>query len=68
MPSRRTTTKKLTPKQELFVHEYLKDQNGAQAAIRAGYSPKTAKVTAFQLLKHPHISLLLQRQQIEHES
>jgi len=40
----------LTPKQELFCHEYLKDLNGTQAAIRAGYSPKTANEQAARLL------------------
>ena len=42
--------KKLTPKQERFVEEYLIDLNGTQAAIRAGYSPKTAQEQASALL------------------
>jgi phage terminase small subunit len=33
----------LTPKQRAFVLEYIKDFNATQAAIRAGYSPKTAR-------------------------
>jgi len=33
----------LTPKQQLFVKEYLVDLNATQAAIRAGYSKKTAR-------------------------
>lgn len=33
----------LTPKQERFVAEYLIDLNATQAAIRAGYSVKTAR-------------------------
>ena len=33
---------KLTIKQETFVAEYLVDLNATQAAIRAGYSAKTA--------------------------
>ncbi|MDR0439469.1 MAG: terminase small subunit [Candidatus Accumulibacter sp.] len=33
---------KLTPKQQRFVDEYLIDLNATQAAIRAGYSEKTA--------------------------
>jgi phage terminase small subunit len=37
-------------RQEKFVVEYLKDGNGTQAAIRAGYSPKGADVRAIQLL------------------
>lgn len=34
--------RELTPKQQRFVEEYLKDLNATQAAIRAGYSKKTA--------------------------
>ena len=36
----------LTPKQQRFVSEYLIDLNATQAAIRAGYSEKTAKAIA----------------------
>jgi phage terminase small subunit len=46
---------KLNPKQERFVEEYLKDLNATQAAIRAGYSAKTAGVQGFDLLKNPKI-------------
>ena len=35
-------TAKLTEKQQRFVEEYLIDLNATQAAIRAGYSAKTA--------------------------
>lgn len=42
--------KKLTPKQETFVQEYLIDLNATQAAIRAGYSEKTANNNANQLM------------------
>lgn len=41
---------KLTDKQAQFVHEYLIDRNGTQAAIRAGYSAKTAQMQASRLL------------------
>lgn len=41
---------KLTPKQLRFVKEYMIDLNGTQAAIRAGYSAKTANEQAAQLL------------------
>ena len=41
--------RKLTPKQKRFVAEYLKDFNGTQAAIRAGFSPKRAAETAYDL-------------------
>ena len=40
----------LSPKRRRFVSEYLCDLNATQAAIRAGYSPRTAKVQAARLL------------------
>lgn len=42
--------RKLTPKQQRFVEEYLIDLNATQAAIRAGYSKKTADVQGPRLL------------------
>ena len=47
---------KLTPKQQRFVDEYLVDLNATQAAIRAGYSPKTATAIASENLAKPSIS------------
>lgn len=46
---------KLTDKQELFAREYLKDLNATQAAIRAGYSEKTANEQASRLLANVNI-------------
>jgi phage terminase small subunit len=46
----------VTPKQARFVEEYLQDLNGTQAAIRAGYSEKTANEQAAQLLKKPEVA------------
>jgi hypothetical protein len=46
----------LTPKQQRFVQEYLKAQNATQAAIRAGYSEKTAKQQGSRLLNVPPIA------------
>jgi len=46
---------KLTDKQELFAREYLKDLNATQAAIRAGYSERTAKEAGYENLTKPHI-------------
>ena len=40
----------LTPRQRRFVDEYLIDLNGTQAAIRAGYSQKTARQIGQKLL------------------
>jgi phage terminase small subunit len=46
----------LNPKQARFVAEYLIDSNATQAAIRAGYSPVSAKVTASRLLTKANIA------------
>jgi phage terminase small subunit len=51
----------LTAKQTLFVREYLIDFNGAQAAIRAGYSEKTARTIASENLKKPAIAAEIAR-------
>ena len=45
----------LTPKQAAFVREYAVDKNGKQAAIRAGYSPKTAEAQASRLLSYAKV-------------
>lgn len=46
---------KLTPKQERFCAEYLVDYNATQAAIRAGYSAKTAGSAGNRLLKNVEV-------------
>ena len=46
----------LTARQRMFVAEYLRDLNGRQAAIRAGYPPKAAHVQASQLLSNPSVA------------
>lgn len=51
----------LNPKQLRFVKEYLVDRNGAQAAIRAGYSKHTARTIANQLLTKLDIRAAVQR-------
>ena len=43
---------KLTPRQKRFCDEYLIDLNATQAAIRAGYSEKTAKQIGQRLLTY----------------
>jgi len=47
--------KKLTPKEAQFVREYLIDLNATQAAIRAGYSEKSAYSTGWDNLRKPEI-------------
>lgn len=51
--------RKLTRKQRAFCDEYLIDKNGAQAAIRAGYSEKTAKAIASENLTKPNVKAFL---------
>lgn len=53
----------LSPKQEEFARQYLIDLNATQAAIRAGYSKKTAGVQGFELLKKPEIQAMVQKHQ-----
>lgn len=53
----------LTPKQQRFVEEYLIDLNATQAAIRAGYSEKTAKEIGSENLTKPNIAKAIQEAQ-----
>lgn len=50
----------LTDKQERFCNEYLSDFNATQAAIRAGFSKKTATEQGYQLLMKPAVQEYLQ--------
>lgn len=52
---------KLTKKQQAFVAEYLVDMNGTQAAIRAGYSPKTAQPQSARLLSNVMVQAALEK-------
>lgn len=47
--------KKLSPMRQRFVAEYLKDLNATQAAIRAGYSERSAYVQGPRLLGEPEV-------------
>lgn len=52
---------KLRPKQRRFVEEYLIDLNATQAAIRAGYSKKTAYAIGSENLSKPEVKAALQK-------
>lgn len=52
---------KLTPKMQRFVDEYMIDLNATQAAIRAGYSKKTAGSIAVENLQKPVIQAEIQK-------
>lgn len=56
----KTKVQELTPKQAQFVQEYLIDLNATQAAIRAGYSAKTAEWQGPQLLGKSHVAKAIQ--------
>jgi len=51
---------KLSAKQEKFVDEYLIDLNATQAAIRAGYSERTAQPASSRLLSNVMVQALIQ--------
>ncbi len=45
----------LNDRQDLFCHEYIIDQNATQAAIRAGYSERSARAVSSRLLTNDNI-------------
>lgn len=57
----------LNDQQQLFCREYIVDFNGTQAAIRAGYSPKTAAATASRLLNNVNTQAFLNTLRSERE-
>lgn len=58
---------KMTAKQQRFCDEYLIDLNATQAAIRAGYSKKTANVIANENLTKPYIKEYIEKRMAEKE-
>lgn len=59
---------RLTAKQKRFCDEYLIDLNATQAAIRAGYSPKTAAASAARLLRNVKVQEYIAQRMAEKES
>lgn len=57
--------KKLTAKQQRFCNEYLIDLNATQAAIRAGYSKKTAYSIGVENLKKPELKKYIEDRMAE---
>ena len=51
----------LTPKQQAFIAEYMIDLNATQAAIRAGYSPATARMIGYENLTKPYIAKIIEK-------
>jgi phage terminase small subunit len=56
-PQRRKTKRRY----QIFAREYLVDLNGKRAAIAAGYSSRSAEVTASRLLKKPRVQKLIRK-------
>lgn len=59
--------RQITPRQARFVQEYLLDLNGTQAAIRAGYSAKSADRIAIELLRNPEVAREISERQARRE-
>ena len=57
----------MTEKQKRFCEEYLIDLNATQAALRAGYSEKTAYSIGNENLKKPEIQEYIQKRLKEKE-
>ena len=60
--------RKLTTKQKIFCDEYLKSGNAKEAAIKAGYSPKTAKSIGQENLTKPDLKAYIDAKMAEIES
>ena len=58
---------KMTAKQQMFCDEYLIDLNATQAAIRAGYSKKTARSIGQENLTKPYIRAYIEKRMAEKE-
>lgn len=61
-------TQKLTQKQQRFVDEYIISGNATQAAIKAGYSKKTAKQMGTENLAKPIVKTAIEKRNAEIQS
>ncbi len=59
------TERDLSPREARFCEEYVVDQVGSKAAVRAGYSEATAKQIACRLLKRPGVQKRIEQRQAE---
>ena len=55
----------MTPRQNQFVLEYTLSRNATSAAIKAGYSPRTARQTGSDLLSNPYIRSMVTQKEAE---
>lgn len=59
---------KLTAKQKAFADYYIETGNATEAAIKAGYSKKTAKEVGYENLTKPHLKAYIDERMSEIES
>lgn len=59
---------KLTAKQDAFVKAYILSSNGKQAAIKVGYSEKTAEQQASRLLRNVKVAEVIKEHQLKTDS
>ncbi|MDT3680805.1 MAG: terminase small subunit [Burkholderiaceae bacterium] len=62
-PTKAVGSQRLTAKQARFAEEYVLDHNGAAAAARAGYSARSAKQIANELLTKPDLQAAIAAQE-----
>ena len=55
------TYMKLKPRERISIKEYIKTKHGTKSAIKAGYSKRSARTTAAELLAKPNISELVEK-------
>ena len=68
MAENKKKTIKLTSKQKNFCDEYIICQNATEAAIKAGYSKKTAGTQGYENMQKPHIRACIDEKMKEHQS
>lgn len=54
-------TRPLNEREKIFCREYIKTGNGQQSAIKAGYAPKNARITASKLLTRSNVKAEIAR-------
>ena len=54
----------LTHKQQLFIKHYVISGNGAESAVKAGYSPKSAKTIAAHLIEKDNLRQLIEKERV----
>ena len=58
---------KLTPKERAFTREFVKTKNGKKSAIAAGYTKRSAEVTASKKLRIPKVKAEIERLEAKRE-